>query len=155
MLINPRNQKLKTKKSLRDEKKLVVQKNTKEGSVAICRENQRLVKHSCLLLEKALIGKRLFDQQGNTKKIKQEGHPLHLYALSLNNMIPIPTLPEAVAILANNEEFKVFLSFLEDEREVFIANLRQAENPNEVMKLAGSISTLDEILQFVSMSSSK
>jgi hypothetical protein len=70
-------------------------------------------------------------------------------------MIPIPTLPEAVAILVNNEEFKVFLSFLEDEREVFIANLRQAENPNEVMKLAGSISTLDEILQFVSMSSSK
>jgi hypothetical protein len=70
-------------------------------------------------------------------------------------MIPIPTLPEAVAILVNNEEFKVFLGFLEDEREVFIANLRQAENPNEVMKLAGSISTLDEILQFVSMSSSK
>jgi len=70
-------------------------------------------------------------------------------------MIPVPTLPEAVSILANNEEFKVFLSFLEDEREVFIANLRQAENPNEVMKLAGSISTLDEILQFVSMSSSK
>jgi len=70
-------------------------------------------------------------------------------------MIPLPTLPEAVAILANNEEFKVFLGFLEDEREVFIANLRQAENPNEVMKLAGSISTLDEILQFVSMSSSK
>lgn len=49
----------------------------------------------------------------------------------------------------------MFLSFLEDEREVFIANLRQAEGPNEVMKLAGSISTLDEILQFVSMSSSK
>ena len=70
-------------------------------------------------------------------------------------MIPAPTLPEAVSILVNNEEFKVFLSFLEDEREVFIANLRQAENPNEVMKLAGSISTLDEILQFVSMSSSK
>jgi len=70
-------------------------------------------------------------------------------------MIPLPTLPEAVSILVNNEEFKVFLSFLEDEREVFIANLRQAENPNEVMKLAGSISTLDEILQFVSMSSSK
>lgn len=70
-------------------------------------------------------------------------------------MIPVPTLPEAVSILVNNEEFKVFLSFLEDEREVFIANLRQAENPNEVMKLAGSISTLDEILQFVSISSSK
>ena len=70
-------------------------------------------------------------------------------------MIPIPTLPEAVAILANNEEFKVFLSFLSDERETFISTLRQAENPNEVMKLAGSISTLDEILQFVKIASEK
>lgn len=70
-------------------------------------------------------------------------------------MIPIPTLPEAVAILANNEEFKVFLSFLSDERETFISTLRQAENPNEVMKLAGSISTLDEILQFVNIASEK
>jgi hypothetical protein len=70
-------------------------------------------------------------------------------------MIPIPTLPEAVAILANNEEFKVFISFLSDEREAFISSLRQAENPNEVMKLAGSISTLDEILQFVNITSEK
>jgi len=64
-------------------------------------------------------------------------------------MIPVPTLQDAVAILINNEEFKVFVTFLESEREVFISSLRQAENPNEVMKLAGSISTLDEILQFV------
>ena len=70
-------------------------------------------------------------------------------------MIPVPTLQEAVAILINNEEFKVFITFLEDEREVFIAGLRQAENPNEVMKLAGSISTLDEILQFVNIASEK
>lgn len=70
-------------------------------------------------------------------------------------MIPVPTLPEAVAILANNEEFKVFISFLSDEREAFISSLRQAENPNEVMKLAGSISTLDEILQFVNITSEK
>ena len=70
-------------------------------------------------------------------------------------MIPVPTLQEAVAILNNNEEFKVFITFLEDEREVFIAGLRQAENPNEVMKLAGSISTLDEILQFVNIASEK
>ena len=70
-------------------------------------------------------------------------------------MIPVPTLQEAVAILINNEEFKVFTTFLEDEREVFIAGLRQAENPNEVMKLAGSISTLDEILQFVNIASEK
>lgn len=68
-------------------------------------------------------------------------------------MIPVPTLQEAVAILTNNEEFKVFVIFLESEREVFISSLRQAENPNEVMKLAGSISTLDEILQFVNIAS--
>ena len=68
-------------------------------------------------------------------------------------MIPVPTLQEAVAILTNNEEFKVFVTFLESEREVFISSLRQAENPNEVMKLAGSISTLDEILQFVNIAS--
>jgi hypothetical protein len=70
-------------------------------------------------------------------------------------MIPVPTLQDAVAILANNEEFQVFLSFLEDERQTFISSLRQAENPNEVMKLAGSISTLDEILQFVDITSEK
>lgn len=70
-------------------------------------------------------------------------------------MIPIPTLQEAVAILINNEEFKVFLSFLSDEREAFISTLRQAENTSEVMKLAGSISTLDEILQFVKIASEK
>ena len=68
-------------------------------------------------------------------------------------MIPVPTLQEAVAILTNNEEFKVFVIFLESEREVFISSLRQAENPNEIMKLAGSISTLDEILQFVDIAS--
>ena len=70
-------------------------------------------------------------------------------------MIPVPTLQEAVAILINNEEFKVFLSFLADEREAFISTLRQAENTSEVMKLAGSISTLDEILQFVNIASEK
>lgn len=47
------------------------------------------------------------------------------------------------------------MSFIKDERETFISSLRQAENPNEVMKLAGSISTLDEILQFVDITSEK
>lgn len=70
-------------------------------------------------------------------------------------MIPIPTLKDAIAILVNNEEFKVFMTFIQDEREAFISTLRQAENPNEVMKLAGSISTLDEIIQFVNIASEK
>jgi hypothetical protein len=70
-------------------------------------------------------------------------------------MIPIPTLKDAVAILVNNDEFKVFMTFIKDEREAFISTLRQAENPNEVMKLAGSISTLDEIIQFVDIAPEK
>jgi len=70
-------------------------------------------------------------------------------------MIPVPTLKDAISILVNNEEFKVFVAFLESEREVFVSSLRQAENPNEVMKLAGSISTLDEIIQFVNITAEK
>jgi hypothetical protein len=64
-----------------------------------------------------------------------------------------PTLPDALAILKNNDEFNVFIEFLVDEREAFIGQLRQAEGQNDVMKLAGSISTLDEILQLVKVSS--
>lgn len=67
-------------------------------------------------------------------------------------MIPKPTLLEAMSILKNNEEFKVFIEFIVDEREAFIGNLRQAENSNDVMKLSGSIATLDEILQFIKVS---
>jgi hypothetical protein len=68
-------------------------------------------------------------------------------------MIYKPTLPDALAILKNNDEFSVFIEFLVDEREAFIGQLRQAEGQNDVMKLAGSISTLDEILQLVRVSS--
>lgn len=68
-------------------------------------------------------------------------------------MIYKPTLPDALAILKNNDEFSVFIEFLVDEREAFIGQLRQAEGHNDVMKLAGSISTLDEILQLVRVSS--
>jgi hypothetical protein len=68
-------------------------------------------------------------------------------------MIYKPTLPDALAILKNNDEFNVFIEFLVDEREAFIGQLRQAEGQNDVMKLAGSISTLDEILQLVRVSS--
>jgi hypothetical protein len=68
-------------------------------------------------------------------------------------MIYKPTLPDALAILKNNDEFSVFIEFLVDEREAFIGQMRQAEGPNDIMKLAGSISTLDEILQLVRVSS--
>lgn len=41
------------------------------------------------------------------------------------------------------------MEFISEEKDAFIAQLRQAENPNDVMKLAGSISTLDEIIKMV------
>ena len=66
-------------------------------------------------------------------------------------MIPKPTLIDSIKILKNNEEFKVFIEFITDEREAFIGQLRMAENPNDVMKLSGSIATLDELLQMIIM----
>ena len=62
-------------------------------------------------------------------------------------MLPRPTLAEAINILQDNQEFSVFMEFIAEEKDAFIAQLRQAENPNDVMKLAGSISTLDEVLK--------
>lgn len=64
-------------------------------------------------------------------------------------MIPVPTLDDAISILRNNEEFKVLVSFISDEREAFIGQLRQSETPNDVMKLSGSIATLDELLSLI------
>lgn len=66
-------------------------------------------------------------------------------------MIPKSTLQDSIAILKNNDEFKVFMEFIASEREAFIGQLRQVENPNDVMKLAGSISVLDEIMQLVTI----
>jgi len=64
-------------------------------------------------------------------------------------MLPRPTLAEAINTLQDNQEFSVFMEFIAEEKDAFIAQLRQAENPNDVMKLAGSISTLDEVIKMV------
>jgi histidinol-phosphate/aromatic aminotransferase/cobyric acid decarboxylase-like protein len=63
--------------------------------------------------------------------------------------LPKPTIQQAVAELQHRDEFKVIVQFLRDERERFFADLRQAETPNDVMKLAGSTATLDEIIQLL------
>ena len=63
--------------------------------------------------------------------------------------LPKPSIQQAVAELQHRDEFKVIVSFLRDERERFFGDLRQAENPNDVMKLAGSTATLDEIIQLL------
>ena len=63
--------------------------------------------------------------------------------------LPKPTIQQAVAELQHRDEFKVIVSFLKDERERFFEDLRQAESPNDVMKLAGSTATLGEIINLL------
>jgi len=67
--------------------------------------------------------------------------------------IPKPTLPQSIATLSTRDEFKVIVSFLRDERERSFADLRQAVDPNEVMKITGSIATLSEIVELLSTES--
>jgi histidinol-phosphate/aromatic aminotransferase/cobyric acid decarboxylase-like protein len=64
--------------------------------------------------------------------------------------IPTPTVNEAVQILRDRDEFKAVIKFIKDERERFFSDLRQAENERDVMKIVGSVSTLDELLQILS-----
>lgn len=61
--------------------------------------------------------------------------------------IPKPTLLQSIEALSDRDEFKVITSFIRDERERFFADLRQAVDSNEVMKITGSISTLSEMLE--------
>jgi hypothetical protein len=63
--------------------------------------------------------------------------------------IPKPSIQEAVSALSDRDEFKVIIEFLRDERERFIADFRQCVGENDVMKLCGSISTLDEVLSLL------
>lgn len=59
---------------------------------------------------------------------------------------PKPTLEKAILSLsAHRQEWESILQFLESEREQFLADQRQAETPNDVMKTAGSIATLTEL----------
>jgi hypothetical protein len=64
--------------------------------------------------------------------------------------IPKPSIQEAVSALSDRDEFKVIIEFLRDERERFIADFRQCVGENDVMKLCGSISTLDEVVSLLS-----
>jgi hypothetical protein len=60
--------------------------------------------------------------------------------------IPKPTIQQSVAELSSRNEFKVIIQFIQDERERFFGDLRQCSETNDVMKIVGSISTLDELL---------
>jgi hypothetical protein len=63
--------------------------------------------------------------------------------------LPKPTIQQAVESLSDRDEFKVIVQFVRDERERFFADLRMAQDTNDVMKIAGSISTLDELLNLL------
>ena len=64
--------------------------------------------------------------------------------------LPQPTVQEAIAALSDRDEFKVIVQFVRDERERFFGDLRQCVDANEVMKVTGSIATLDELLGLLS-----
>jgi histidinol-phosphate/aromatic aminotransferase/cobyric acid decarboxylase-like protein len=60
--------------------------------------------------------------------------------------LPKPSIQQAVAALSDRDEFKVIVEFIRDERDRFFADFRQTATENDVMKICGSISTLDELL---------
>lgn len=60
---------------------------------------------------------------------------------------PKPDIQTAVAKLRYSDEYKVITKFIRDERERIFGDMGPAENPHEVMKLAGGIARLDELLQ--------
>ena len=60
--------------------------------------------------------------------------------------LPKPTILQAVEALSDRDEFKAIVQFIQDERERFFGDLRQCVEQNEVMKIVGSVATLDELL---------
>jgi hypothetical protein len=60
--------------------------------------------------------------------------------------IPKPTIQTAVEALRDREEYAAILQFIHDEREKFFGDFRLCESSNDVMKVAGSVAALDELL---------
>ena len=60
--------------------------------------------------------------------------------------LPKPTVQQAIEVLTDRDEFKVIVQFIREERERFFGDLRQCVDNNEVMKVVGSVATLDELL---------
>jgi histidinol-phosphate/aromatic aminotransferase/cobyric acid decarboxylase-like protein len=65
-------------------------------------------------------------------------------------LLPKPTVQQAVEALSDRDEFKAIVQFIREERERFFADLRQCVDTNEVMKVVGSVATLDELLSLLS-----
>lgn len=65
----------------------------------------------------------------------------------MNTPLPKPSLQTAINELKFRDEWKVIVQFIRDERERIFGDMGPAESPNEIMKLAGGIARLDELLQ--------
>lgn len=65
-------------------------------------------------------------------------------------LLPKPTIQQAIESLSDRDEFKAIVEFVRDERERFFGDLRQCVDSNEVMKIVGSVATLDELLSLLS-----
>jgi len=68
--------------------------------------------------------------------------------------LPKPTIQQAVESLSDRDEFKAIVQFIRDERERFFADLRQCSETNDLMKIVGSVSTLDELLSLLTAENS-
>jgi hypothetical protein len=60
--------------------------------------------------------------------------------------LPKPTIQQSVEALRDREEYHSIVQFIRDEREKFFGDLRLCESSNDVMKVAGSVAALDELL---------
>jgi hypothetical protein len=60
--------------------------------------------------------------------------------------LPKPTIQQSVEALRDREEYHAIVQFIRDEREKFFGDLRLCESSNDVMKVAGSVAALDELL---------
>lgn len=63
--------------------------------------------------------------------------------------IDVAEVQLAAERLSGHDDFQLILGFLTQEKERFFADLRQSETPNDVMKLTGSISNLQELLDIL------
>ena len=64
--------------------------------------------------------------------------------------LPKPTVQQAIEVLTDRDEFKAIVQFIREERERFFGDLRQCVDNNEVMKVVGSVATLDELITLLS-----
>jgi len=64
--------------------------------------------------------------------------------------IPKPQLDVAIDALRDRDEYKVIVQFIRDERDRLFSDLGPSTDPYEVMKVAGGIARLDELLQVLS-----